>query len=71
VERVLRLYNGKLRYYRLHHGETDRQILLTAMFFSSYLKIFGYSFIGLFRPLIRKNVSFWASVVTGLRELAI
>jgi N-acetylglucosaminyl-diphospho-decaprenol L-rhamnosyltransferase len=68
VERVLRLYNGKLRYYRLHHGVTSRLILLSAMFVSSYLKFIVYSLIGLFRPLIRKNASFWASVVTGLRE---
>jgi N-acetylglucosaminyl-diphospho-decaprenol L-rhamnosyltransferase len=68
VERVLRLYRGKLRYYRLHHGEISRFVLLSAMFFSSYLKFIVYGLIGILYPSLRNTSSFWETVVRGLRE---
>jgi GT2 family glycosyltransferase len=68
VERVLRLYRGKLRYYQLYHGEMSRSILLRAMYVSSYLKILIYGLIGFFKPSFRTTSSFWKAVVKGLKE---
>jgi len=62
--RLLRLYRGKLRYFRKHLGQAQTQLLLLMIHISALGKLMLYSALSLSKPEYVRLRHLWAQILT-------